>query len=152
MSKQQASATTENNRYFNEYATGIGYLNSVRQFGNDGKSSQVSVQVSVIQGPVDQVHYEYHDLIAPSEKVRSVLFNHLDAIEDEDTTVVIRFRMVNPRAKAFTYKQGDRAGELGTAIGGVLTRVISLKVNGELVYADEQASDDEAGMRQSANG
>ncbi len=152
MSKQQPYATADNNRYFNEYASGIGYLNSVREFGDDGKPSQVSVQISVIQGSSDQIHYEYHDLIVPNEKVRSVILNHRGAIEDNDVNVVICFKMVNPRAKAFTYKHGDRAGELGTAIGGILTRVLSLKLNGELVYEDENQPDRQHTTRQVANG
>lgn len=152
MSNEQTSATAESNRYFNEYASGIGYLNSVREFGDTGKPSQVSVQISVIQGSADQIHYEYHDLIVPNDKVRSVILNHREAIDDNDVNAVICFKMVNPRAKAFTYKHGDRAGELGTAIGGILTRVLSLKLNGELVYEDETQREAKQTPRQVANG
>ena len=35
----QPSAAVENNRYFNEYANGIGYLNSIRAFSAEGKPS-----------------------------------------------------------------------------------------------------------------
>jgi len=146
------SATADNNRYFNEYANGIGYLNSIREFGADGKPERYAAQVSVIQGPADNVHYEYHDLIISSETVLGVVLEHREAIEAEEANVLIRFNMANPRAKAFIYKQGERAGELGAAIGGYLTRILSMKINGELVYEDQRTFDDQEGTSQVANG
>lgn len=152
MSNNQRSASADNNRYFNEHASGIGYLNAFKELGDEGQPGFLSVQVSVIQGPSDDVHYEYHDLIATSERVRNAILAHRDAIEDSESNVLIHFKMVNPRAKAFTYKQGERAGELGTAIGGILTRINTLKVNGEVVYQDESTSDREPETRQRAVG
>ena len=38
------SAPAENPRYFNEYANGIGYLNSIREFGSDGKPERYASQ------------------------------------------------------------------------------------------------------------
>jgi len=146
------SASADNNRYFNEYANGIGYLNSIREFGADGKPERYAAQVSVIQGPADNVHYEYHDLIISSETVLGVVLEHREAIEAEEANVLIRFNMANPRAKAFIYKQGERAGELGAAIGGFLTRIYSMKINGELVYEDQRTFDDQEETSQVANG
>jgi hypothetical protein len=146
------SASAENNRYFNEYANGIGYLNSIREFGAEGKPRRYAAQVSVIQGPANNVHYEYHDLIISSETVLGVVLEHQMAIEAEEVNVLIRFNMANPRAKAFIYKQGERAGELGTAIGGFLTRINSMKINGELVYEDQRTFDDREESTQVANG
>jgi hypothetical protein len=40
-----SSATAENNRYFNEYANGIGYLNSIREFGAEGKPELCSSSI-----------------------------------------------------------------------------------------------------------
>jgi len=73
-----------------------------------------------------------------------VLLEHREAIEMEDTNVLIRFNMANPRAKAFVYKQGERAGELGASIGGFLTRIYTMKINGELVYEDQRTFDDQS--------
>ncbi len=149
---QNPSATAEEARYFNEYASGIGYLNSIREFGSDGKPTRYAAQVAVIQGPADDVHYEYHDLIVASETALGVVLEHREAIENEDDKVIIRFNMANPRAKAFVYKQGERAGELGASIGGFLTRILSLKINGELVYEDMRTFDDQDNSVQVANG
>ena len=146
------SATAENNRYFNEYANGIGYLNSIREFGAVGQLKRYAAQVSVIQGPAENVHYEFHDLIISSDVVLGVVFEHREAIEAEEANVLIRFNMTNPRAKAFIYKQGERAGELGAAIGGFLTRIHSMKINGELVYEDQRTFDDQEETSQVANG
>ncbi|WP_339672432.1 DUF3577 domain-containing protein [Dasania marina] len=148
----KTSATADNNRYFNEYANGIGYLNSIREFGAEGKPERYAVQVSVIQGPADNVHYEYHDLIISSETVLGVVLEHRESIEAEEAIVLIRFNMANPRAKAFIYKHGDRAGELGAAIGGFLTRIHSMKINGELVYEDQRTFDDQEESPQAVNG
>ena len=146
------SAPAESNRYFNEYANGIGYLNSIREFGAEGKSERYAAQISVIQGPADNVHYEYHDLVISSETVLGVVLEHREAIEAEEVNVLIRFNMANPRAKAFIYKKGERAGELGAAIGGFLTRIHSMKINGELVYEDQRIFDDQEEAPQVANG
>ena len=149
-STETTTANTENtpvtavvNRYFNEYGNAIGYLNSIREFGEKGKPKRYAAQVSVIQGPVDDVHYEYHDLIIISETVLGVVLENREAIEADDVTVLIRFNLANPRAKPFIYKRGDRAGELGAAIGGFLTRILSLKINGELAYEDQRIFDDQ---------
>lgn len=151
-SPSKTTATADGNRYFNEYANGIGYLNSIREFGAEGQPTRYAAQVSVIQGPADNVHYEYHDLVISSETVLGVVMEHREAIEAEDTKVLIRFNMANPRAKAFIYKQGERAGELGAAIGGFLTRILSLKVDGEQVYEDPRTVTDISDDRQVANG
>jgi len=145
------SAPAESNRYFNEYANGIGYLNSIREFGAEGKSERYAAQVSVIQGPADNVHYEYHDLVISSETVLGVVLEHREAIEAEEVNVLIRFNMANPRAKAFIYKKGERAGELGAAIGGFLTRIHSMKIDGELVYEDQRTFDNHTEAPQAVN-
>ncbi|BFM18949.1 STY4534 family ICE replication protein (plasmid) [Maricurvus nonylphenolicus] len=146
------SANAEEVRYFNEYANGIGYINGVRDISAEGKPPRYAAQVSVIQGPADNVHYEYHDLIVGSETALGVILENREAIESDDSKVLIRFNMANPRAKAFIYKQGERAGELGSAIGGFLTRILTLKINNELAYEDNREFDDQAGSRQVANG
>ena len=148
----QPSATAERNRYFNQYANGIGYLNSIREFGADGKPSRYAVQVSVIQGPADNVHYESHDLVIASKTVLAKVVEYQQAIESEDTKVLIHFNMINPRAQPFMYKKGDRAGELGSVISGFLSRILSLKIDGELVYKDQRTFDDQEGASQAVNG
>lgn len=146
------SASAEEVRYFNEYANGIGYLNAIRDISGEGKPPRYAAQVSVIQGPADNVHYEYHDLIVGAETALGVILENREAIESDDAKVLIRFNMANPRAKAFIYKQGERAGELGSSIGGFLTRILTLKVNNELVYEDDRVFDDQSGSHQVANG
>ena len=150
--KTNPSAAAEEPRYFNEYVNGIGYLNAIRDISGEGKPPRYVAQVSVIQGPADNVHYEYHDLIVGAETALGVILEHREAIESDDAKVLIRFNMVNPRAKAFIYKHGKRAGELGSAIGGFLTRILTLKINNELVYEDDRVFDDQPGSPQAANG
>lgn len=141
-------ATAVYNHYFNEYGNAIGYLNSVREFGTKGKPKRYAAQVSVIQGPSDDVHYEFHDLVITSETVLGILMEHLEAIESDNVNVLIRYNMANPRAKAFIYKRGERAGELGTAIGGFLTRILTMKINGDLAYEDQRIFDDHESSHQ----
>ena len=149
---ENTTASAEEVRYFNEYASGIGYLNGVREFGAEGKPSRHAVQVAVIQGPENDVHYEYHDLIIASETVLKVVLEHREAIDNEDVKVIVRFKMANPRAKPFIYKQGKHAGELGATIGGFLTRILSLKINGEQVYEDTRTFDNQDTSAQAVNG
>lgn len=151
-SSTNVPANSEDTRYFNEYASGIGYLNRIREFDVEGKPTRFAAQVSVIQGPEDKVHYEYHDLVIASDVVLGVVMEHRAAIEDENSKVIIRFKMANPRAKAFIYQQGERAGELGATISGFLTRIMTLKINGELVYEDKRTFDGQGESRQAVNG
>lgn len=146
------SAPAEEVRYFNEYASGIGYLNGIREFGAEGKPTRYVAQIAVIQGPENDVYYEYHDLIIASETVLKVVLEHREAIEDENVKVIVRFKMANPRAKPFIYKQGKRAGELGASIGGFLTRILSLKINGDQVYEDTRTFDNQDTSAQAVNG
>ncbi|MBL4761803.1 MAG: DUF3577 domain-containing protein [Gammaproteobacteria bacterium] len=147
-----SSAPAEEARYFNEYASGIGYLNGIREFGAEGKPTRYAAQIAVIQGPENDVHYEYHDLIIASETVLKVVLEYREAIDNEDVKVIVRFKMANPRAKAFIYKQGKHVGELGAIIGGFLTRILSLKINGEQVYEDTRTFDNQDASAQAVNG
>lgn len=147
----QSPANTGGNRYFNQYSNGLAYLNGFREFGAEGKPTRFAVQMSVIQGSADDVHYEYHDLVVSSETALGVLMENRMAIDDENQKVLVRFHMTNPRAKAFVYKQGARAGELGTSIGGFLTRVMSLKIDGVLIYEDTRLFGEEADVQSVAN-
>lgn len=147
-----SSVPAEEARYFNEYASGIGYLNGIREFGAEGKPTRYAAQIAVIQGPENDVHYEYHDLIIASETVLKVVLEHREAIDDETVKVIVRFKMANPRAKPFIYKQGKHVGELGATIGGFLTRIVSLKVNGEQVYEDTRTFDNQDASAQAVNG
>lgn len=133
------TSNTEVKRYFNEYVQGLGYLNSIRDFGSENKAC-LAVQISALQGSADHVEYIYHDLIVTSERTLKVIMDHRQVIEDDDTNVLVHFKMTNPRPKPFVYKHGERAGELGATIGGFLTRILLIKVNGELVYEDKQDS------------
>mgnify|MGYP001063708110 FL=1 len=134
------SSHTEEKRYFNEYVQGLGYLNSIRDIGSEKKVC-FAAQVSALQGASEHVEYVYHDLMVTSERVLKVIMDHRQAIENDDANVLVHFKMTNPRPKPFIYKQGERAGELGATIGGFLTRIVSMKVNGELVYEDKQDND-----------
>ena len=142
-----ASAET---RYFNQYANGFGYLNGIRDISKEGEPERYAAQISVLQGSADDVHYEYHDLIVSSEIVLGVLLEHREAIETEDAKVLIHFNMANPRANPFIYKQGKRTGELGASIGGFLTRIRTMKINGDLIHEDQRTFDDQNGDSQLA--
>lgn len=124
--------------YFKEYVKGVGYLNSLKSTTND----RFAVKIAAFQGRPDDMHYEYHDLIVGSTTALSILHEYIEEIENEDIKVIIRFNFVNPRANPFMFKNGERAGQPGASIGGILTRVMSLKVDGEDVYKDERTFDD----------
>ncbi|MGS2722130.1 DUF3577 domain-containing protein [Porticoccus sp. GXU_MW_L64] len=140
--KQTVSNNADNSHYFNQYSSGIAYVNALKEFKASDGSLRYGVKLAVLQGPVDNVHYEYHDLIITSEVTLNALLAQKEDINNEDVKVIAHFNMSNPRSKSFIYKSGKKVGQIGTSIGGFLTRIFYLKVDGNEVYKDERIFDD----------
>jgi len=134
---ERSSAAAEETRYFNEFGSGLAYVNSISEFVDAGKTRN-HLHMSVIQGPENNVHYEYHRLLVVSEYPYDAIMKQREAIQAKGVKVLIRFKMVNPRVEKFIKRSGEDAGELGTCIGGILTRILTMKVDGELVFEDKR--------------
>ncbi len=61
-----------------------------------------------------------------------------------DRKVLVCFRAGDHYISTYEIKKGDRAGQMGTVLKGRLLKVLWLKVDGELVYREEQDDDDES--------
>ena len=135
---ESPSSTKEDTRYFNEFGSGLAYVNGISEF-QDNDKTRTHLHLSVIQGPENNVHYEYHRLLVVSDCPYEAIMEHREAIETKGTRVLIRFNMVNPRVEKFIKRSGDVAGEFGTCIGGILT----MKIDGELVFEDTRTFDND---------
>ena len=138
--KQEAKTpATADNEYYNEYVKGVGYLNSFKPaFNNEG----YIVKIAVLQGRNGSMRYESHELVVGSATAVDILNEYQESIDNEGVKVLIRFNMINPQARAFIHKAGSRKGLPGAVIGGVLTRVMLVKIDGKQVYRDERTFDD----------
>lgn len=144
--QEDSTSATVDNGYYNEYAKGVGYLNSFKpSFNNEG----YVVKVAVLQGRAGDMRYEPHELIVGSATAVDILTEYQESIDNEDVKVLIRFNMINPQARAFIHKSGNRKGLPGAVIGGVLTRIMLVKVDGKQVYKDERTFDESQETAQS---
>ncbi|WP_369050198.1 DUF3577 domain-containing protein [Burkholderia gladioli] len=134
-----AQAQTE---FFNFHATGIAYLNRVREISPRGGKPYLAASLSVLVGPKDAVQYSYVEVIVSGSEAIKVVEDLMQDSNDDNTKVLISFRVGDLFANAFKYEHGKRAGELGSNIRSRLIKVFWAKVNGDLVYEAPKAEDD----------
>ena len=139
---------TGEKHYFNVYSRGLAYLNGVRITSKSANESRTYVQLAALQGSADNVEYVYYDLLVSKQALIDVINQHRAAIEDDSTKVLVQFTLSNPRPNPFLYEKGQRTGELGATMSGFLNRLSTMKVEGELVYEDTQASDQSESVNQ----
>ncbi|MDN7429073.1 DUF3577 domain-containing protein [Burkholderia sp. AU45388] len=144
-----AQAQTE---FFNFHATGIAYLNRVRNVEPRGGKPYLAASLSVLVGPKDKTQYSYVDVIVSGTEAIKVVEDLMQDSNEKSTKVLISFRVGDLFSNAFEYSSGDRKGEIGHNIRARLIKVFWAKVNGELVYeapkADEDAHASEAEQRE----
>ncbi|WP_186191238.1 DUF3577 domain-containing protein [Burkholderia gladioli] len=134
-----AQAQTE---FFNFHATGIAYLNRVREVSPRSGRPYLAASLSVLVGPKDNVQYSYVDVIVSGAEAIKVVEDLERESNDKSTKVLISFRVGDLFSNAFEYTSGDRKGETGHNIRSRLIKVFWAKVNGELVYEAPKAEDD----------
>ncbi|MBJ9677894.1 DUF3577 domain-containing protein [Burkholderia gladioli] len=134
-----AQAQTE---FFNFHATGIAYLNRVREVKPRTGRPYLAASLSVLVGPKDNVQYSFVEVIVSGTEAIKVVEDLMQDSNDDNTKVLISFRVGDLFANAFKYEHGKRAGELGSNIRSRLIKVFWAKVNSELVYEAPKVDDD----------
>ncbi|PHS00157.1 MAG: hypothetical protein COA78_24220 [Blastopirellula sp.] len=137
---KQSSSTDDDSGYINQRSHGFAYINSISEFVDNGKN-RTHLHMSVLQGPVKNIHYEYHRLLVVSDYAYEAILKYREAIETKGVKVFISFNMVNPHVEKYIKRSGDDTGEFAACIGGILTRVLTIKVDGELVFEDTRTFD-----------
>ena len=128
----------DTNKYFDLYTTGIGYLNRVREVTPKEGSPFWSVTIAALRGSVDDVQYTYFECRVSGQQAQKLVQQLKPAVEGK-LKVLVGFTLSDLVAEAFTYKNGDKAGETGVSLKARLLRVGWAKVDGQPFYKDQAA-------------
>jgi len=130
--------SNDDTKYFDLYTTGIGYLNRVREVTPKEGSPFWSVTIAALRGSVDDVQYTYFECRVSGQQAQKLVQQLKQPVEGE-LKVLIGFTLSDMFAEAFTYKNGDKAGETGVSLKARLLRVGWAKVDGQPFYKDQAA-------------
>ena len=128
----------DTNKYFDLYTTGIGYLNRVQEVTPKEGSPFWSVTIAALRGSVDDVQYTYFECRVSGQQAQKLVQQLKPAVEGK-LKVLIGFTLSDLFAEAFTYKTGDKAGEIGVSLKSRLLRVGWAKVDGQAFYKEQAA-------------
>jgi len=129
--------SNENSKYFDLHTTGIGYLNRVREVTPKEGSPFLAVTIAAIHGSVTNVQHTYFECGVYGDEAKRIVRELMPAVEDE-SKVLIGFTLSNLKADAFTFKQGEKAGQPGVNLKARLIKVAWAKVNGERISTESQ--------------
>ena len=130
--------SNDDTKYFDLYTTGIGYLNRIREVTPKEGSPFWSVTIAALRGSVDDVQYTYFECRVSGQQAQKLVQQLKEPVEGE-LKVLIGFTLSDLFAEAFTYKNGDKAGETGVSLKARLLRVGWAKVDGQPFYKEQAA-------------
>lgn len=131
--------SNENGKYFDLHTTGIGYLNRVREVTPKEGAPFLAVTIAAIHGSVSKVQHTYFECGVYGEQAQSIVRELKDAVEGE-SKVLIGFTLSDLKADAFTFKQGDKAGQTGVNLKARLIKIAWVKVDGQSVSIEKQVA------------
>ena len=133
-------STNEPQKYFDLHTTGIGYLNRVREVAPQEGSPFLSVTIAALRGSVDNVQYTHFECHVSGKPAQEIVRQLKPAVEDK-AKVLIGFTLSDLYGEAFTFKNGDKAGETGVSLKARLLRIAWAKVDGQpFATAQESAA------------
>jgi CRISPR/Cas system-associated endoribonuclease Cas2 len=93
----------------------------------------LSVTIAALRGSVDNVQYTHFECRVSGKQAHDIVRKLKPAVEDS-AKVLIGFTLSDLYAEAFTFKNGDKAGETGISLKARLLRVAWAKVDGQPFY------------------
>ena len=131
--------SNENSKYFDLHTTGIGYLNRIREVIPKEGAPFLAVTIAAIHGSVSQVQHTYFECGVYGEQAQNIVRELKVAVEGE-SKVLIGFTLSDLKADTFTFKQGDKAGQIGFNLKARLIKIGWAKVDGEPVSIEKQVA------------
>ena len=127
----------ENVKYFDLHTTGIGYLNRVREVTPQEGNPFWSVTIAALRGSIDKVQYTHFECRVSGKQAQEIVRQLKPAVEGK-LKVLVGFTLSDLFAESFTFKNGDKAGEIGVSLKARLIRIAWAKVDGQ-PFLTEQA-------------
>ena len=123
-------STNETKQYFDLHTNGFGYLNRIRVVTPKEGDSFLSVTVAALRGSVDNAQYTRFECRVSGKQAQETVRQLMPAVEGK-SKVLIGFTLSDLYAEAFTFKNGDKAGETGISLKARLLRIAWAKVDGQ---------------------
>ena len=125
------NTTDQETKYFDLHATGIGYLNRVREVPVKRSQPFLAVDISALHGDSEDIQYTRFDCRVSGSDAKTIIEQLMPVINDDDNKVLIGFKLGDLYVDTFTYKSGDKAGQTGVSLKARLLRIDWVKVNGK---------------------
>lgn len=118
-------------KYFDLHATGIGYLNRVREVPVKRSLPFLAVDISALHGDSEDIQHTRFDCRVSGSDAKTIIEQLMPVINDDENKVLVGFKLGDLYADTFTYKSGDKAGQTGVSLKARLLRIDWVKVNGK---------------------
>lgn len=125
------NTTDQETKYFDLHATGIGYLNRVREVPVKRSQPFLAVDISALHGDSEDIQYTRFDCRVSGSDAKTIIEQLMPVINDDNNKVLVGFKLGDLYVDTFTYKSGDKAGQTGVSLKARLLRIDWVKVNGK---------------------
>lgn len=143
MSRSPSNSTDEQ-KYFNIFITGLGYLNRIRMVKPKKAEPFLACTIAALNGPSSGPDKVYFDTKVVGEKAQELVLKCEDAVNAKSKVLVV-FRLGDPWIDLFTYNSGAKQGQTGASFKTRLLHISMIKIDGQLVYqADDDRGSDES--------
>lgn len=124
------NTSDQETKYFDLHATGIGYLNRVREVPVKRSQPFLAVDISALHGDSEDIQYTRFDCRVSGSDAKTIIEQLMPVINDNNK-VLVGFKLGDLYVDTFTYKSGDKAGQTGVSLKARLLRIDWVKVNGK---------------------
>ena len=130
-------------RYFDLHARGIGYLNRIREVQLQRGPAFMACDIAALHGPADAVQYTRFDCKVSGAEAERLVRRCWDAVNAQKK-VLVAFRISDLWVDPFLYEKGEKAGQPGASLKARLLYLGWIKIDGQLVYKAEPRQEDAA--------
>ncbi len=127
--------STENNqtKYYDLHTQGVGYVNRVREVPVKRGEPFWACSISALHGAEDSIEYTNFDCRVSGSEAAKVI-KRLNKACEENKKILMGFKIGDLYPETFTYKSGNKAGEVGISLKARLLYIGWVKVDGDTVY------------------
>lgn len=132
--------TQQTQNFFNLHTSGIGYLNNIREVKSQRGKPYLSCDIAALKGDSSKPEYTFFNVNVAGEQNEKLIKRCMSAVES-NKKVLISFTLGDLWTESFVYDKGSKyhkKGDVGVMLKARLIRIKSIKVDGKLVYQEEQ--------------
>ncbi|MGP3791615.1 STY4534 family ICE replication protein [Pseudomonas sp. B392_1p] len=128
--------TSEEPKYFDLHARGIGYLNRIREVQVRRGPGFMACDIAALYGPADAAQYTRFDCKVSGAEAERLVRRCWDAVNAQKK-VLVAFRIGDLWVDPFLYEKGEKTRQPGASLKARLLYLGWIKIDGQLVYKAE---------------